>query len=381
MFLIAAFIIGLAASAITAKTLIGYASLKWWWKLLVCGFVCFCWFGHIGLSYARHHGLLPLPLYNIAAVCVYVSLGFGFILLTLLLLRDFAWFLSYGIAKMGKLGCCAKLNPFEIHYLNIANVATVVLAALLTAYGMFEALKFPAIKEITLADAKITVPAKIVLMSDLHINRTVSSAKVGRLVEKVNAMRPDVILIAGDIVDEAPNVIKEQIETLARLKAKDGTFIVFGNHDFYSGMLPWLKRFTELKFGVLFNNGVLLPNNLFIAGIPDKSIERMSNLIKIDLPKALHGKPDNAYTILMSHTPAFQDEPVKGIDLQVSGHTHGGQIFPFHFLVKAANKYLAGLYNEDGYKVYVSRGAGFWGPPIRLFAPSDITVFNLIPKP
>ncbi len=380
MFLIASFIIGLAASAITAKTLIGYTSLKWWWKLLISGFVCFCWFGHIGLSYARHHGWLPLPLYNIAAICVYVSLGFGFILLTLLLLRDFAWFSSYGVAKVAKLDCCAKLNPFAIHSLNVANIVTVSLAVLLTAYGMFEALKFPAIREITIADAKINVPVKIVMLSDLHINRTVSEAKVRRLVNNVNALQPDVILIAGDIVDEAPNIIQKQMETLAQLKAKDGTFIVFGNHDFYSGMLPWLKRFNELKFGVLFNNGVLLPNNIFIAGIPDKSIEKMSELIKIDLPKALHDKPDNAYTVLMSHTPLFQNAPVEGIDLQVSGHTHGGQIFPFHFLVKAANKYLAGLYEEAGYKVYVSRGAGFWGPPIRLFAPSDITVFNLIPQ-
>lgn len=380
MFLIASFIIGLAASAITAKTLVGYTSLKWWWKLIICGFVCFCWFGHIGLSYARHHGLLPLPLYNIAAICVYVSLGFGFILLILLLLRDFAWFSSYGVAKVVKLGCCAKLNPFAVHSLNVANLVTLSLAVLLTAYGIFEALKFPAIREITIADTKVTVPVKIVMLSDLHINRTVSEAKVKRLVDNVNALQPDVILIAGDIVDEMPNIIQKQMETLAQLKAKDGTFIVFGNHDFYSGMLPWLKRFNELKFGVLFNNGVLLPNNLFVAGIPDKSIEKMSDLIKIDLPKALQNKPDNAYTILMSHSPLFQNEPVEGIDLQVSGHTHGGQIFPFHFLVKAANKYLAGLYEEAGYKVYVSRGAGFWGPPIRLFAPSDITVFNLIPR-
>ena len=102
--------------------------------------------------------------------------------------------------------------------------------------------------------------------------------------------------------------------------------------------------------------------------------------MKRDLSQILVENKDHLYTILLSHTPYFTEEKIEGIDLQLSGHTHGGQIFPFHFLVKSANKYLAGMYQEDGYKVYVSRGAGYWGPPLRLFAPSDITVFNLEPK-
>lgn len=379
MFLIAATIIGLAATAITVKTLVGYAGISWWWRLAVLAVISFCWFGHSILSYCRHHGILALQPYTVLSWCAYVGLGFGFILLMLILIRDFSWFASYGIAKMAKSGCCDKLSPFNPHYLNIANVVTVIAAVLITVWGMYEALKAPAVKTVTIADAGIVSPLKVVQLSDLHINRTTPVSRIERLVTRVNEMKPDVVVITGDLVDELPEPIENQMQALSRLKAKYGTFVVFGNHDFYSGMLPWLKRFSELKLMPLFNNGVALDNKIYLAGIPDKSIERMSQHIKIDLPKALSGNKDGLYTILLSHTPNFSEQPVSGFDLQLSGHTHGGQIFPFHLLVKAANKYLAGLYPEDGYKVYVSRGTGYWGPPVRLLAPSEITVFELKP--
>jgi len=376
MFFIITTIVGLAASLITIKTLVGYAQMRWWWKLIVSLFVLFCWCGHSLLSYCRHNGILPLPYYTVFAYLVYFGLAFGFILLALILVRDFTWFSCYGIAKIVKSGYVEKLNPFNVFYLNVANIIVVVMAILLTAWGGYAALKFPQIKEIVITDDKIKSPLKMVMLSDLHVNRIMPVSRINNLVENVNKLNPDVVVIVGDVVDEAPNIIEKQMEALSKLNSKYGTYIVFGNHDFYSGMLPWLKRFSELKLNPLFNSGLVVGDTIYLAGVPDKSIEKMSSLIKIDLPKALSRNKDNLYTVLLSHTPKFSDEAVRGFDLQLSGHTHGGQIFPFHFLVKSANKYLAGMYQEDGYKVYVSRGTGYWGPPVRLFAPSEITVIN-----
>jgi len=373
-------IIGLAASLITIKTLVGYNQLNIWVKLLVAAVVLFCWLGHSLLSYCRHHGILPLPYYTVFAYLTYFALAFGFILLVILLVRDTAWFATYGIAKIVKSGYAEKLDPFNVFYLGVSNVVSVVLALMLVVYGAYEALKFPDVKTVEIVDAKIKKPIKIVQLSDLHINRTTPLSRVERLVNKVNMLNPDVVVITGDVVDEPYNQIQKQMNILSMLKSKYGTYMVFGNHDFYSGMIPWLKKFAELKLGPLFNSGVEVGDNIYIAGIPDKSIEQMSNNVRIDLAKALQQNKNKLYTVLLSHTPNFMYGEVKGIDLQLSGHTHGGQIFPFHLLVKTANNYLAGLYQKNGYKVYVSRGAGYWGPPVRLLAPSEITVFELKSK-
>ena len=380
IFLIASSIIGLAASAITIKTLIGYTSLKWWWKLIVALIVLFCWFGHNFVWCCRHHNILSPVYYNIFATAAYIGLGVGFILLVLLLARDFIWFASYEISKLAKLNVSTKLDPMNLHILNIANLVTIGLALILTGWGMYEALKTPEIKTITISDAKIKKPFKLVQINDLHINRLTSEARVQKLVDRVNALDADAIAIVGDIADEIPSKIEPQINILKTLKAKHGLHTVFGNHDFYMGLIPWLKVFTKQGFGPLFNSGRDIDNNIYIAGIPDKSIDMVGVFGKIDMSKALKDNNDKKYTVLLSHTPDFTEEPIEGVDLILSGHTHGGQIFPFHFLVKSANKYLAGLYQEDGYKIYVSRGTGFWGPPIRLFAPSEITVINLEPE-
>ena len=379
MFYAAAAIIGFAASAITIQTLVGYTGLKWWWKLSVAVIVWFCWFGYGIIGYFHYQDSLNLRAYKILSSLAYIGLGFGFILLMLILARDFLWFLSYGMTKIAKVGCCDRLNPFNTFYLNVANIITVIIAVMLTVWGMYEALKFPDIREITISDAKIKEPFKIVQVNDLHINRKIPVAQVERLVNTINGLNADAVVLVGDVVDELPTPIAQQMKTLSRLKAKYGIFTVFGNHDFYAGLLPWMRKFTELNLGLLFNNGVAVGNNIYIAGIPDKSIEQMSSN-RIDLKNALSDNKENLYTILLSHTPKFTNEKIEGVDLQLSGHTHGGQIFPFHIMVKVANKYLAGLYQADGYKIYVSRGAGYWGPPVRLFAPSEITVIHLIPE-
>ena len=170
---------------------------------------------------------------------------------------------------------------------------------------------------------------------------------------------------------------------LEELQSKYGIFAVFGNHEFYNGLMPWQFKFGKMGWSALFNYGLPVKDTeLYVGGVPDVSIARGSPFFKIDVDRTLENSSDGQYKILLSHTPRFQKEMITKAqyDLQLSGHTHGGQIFPFHLLVKQANKYLAGLYDVNDTKLYLSRGAGYWGPPMRLFAPSEITVIRLKPE-
>ena len=199
----------------------------------------------------------------------------------------------------------------------------------------------------------------------------------------LNALEPDVILLTGDIGDDKVEAVGPQMAALEELQSKYGIFAVFGNHEFYNGLMPWQFKFGKMGWSALFNYGLPVKDTeLYVGGVPDVSIARGSPFFKIDVDRTLENSSDGQYKILLSHTPRFQKEMITKAqyDLQLSGHTHGGQIFPFHLLVKQANKYLAGLYDVNDTKLYLSRGAGYWGPPMRLFAPSEITVIRLKPE-
>ena len=170
---------------------------------------------------------------------------------------------------------------------------------------------------------------------------------------------------------------------LERLEAKYPPLYTFGNHEFYQGLIPWQFKFKNMGFLIMFNHGVRIPDhNVYIAGIPDAHIANNSDVWNVNFLRAFKGAREGSYRILLSHTPDFVDYLNKeNVDLQLSGHTHGGQIFPFHIFAKYANKYLSGLYEVNGVKLYVSNGAGYWGPAMRLFAPSEITVIDLKAQP
>ena len=179
-------------------------------------------------------------------------------------------------------------------------------------------------------------------------------------------------MLVGDIIDDEPDVLKEKVAELKNIKAKN-VYVSLGNHEYYNAPIKWMIEFTHMGFDVLHNTGAEIgQTGVYLAGIPD------ANSATVNFKKALYASSDDYYKVLMSHSPRPVKNEENTFDLQISGHTHGGQIFPFHFLAKEANGYLAGMYNlENGNKLYITRGAGYWGPPMRLLAPSDITVFNL----
>ncbi len=241
-----------------------------------------------------------------------------------------------------------------------------------------------------LADVALTLPKlpaalsglSIVQISDVHIGATLDGRFLDGIVDRVNALAPDLVAITGDLVDGPVERLGAQIEPLARLRARLGVFFVPGNHDHYAGLGPWLTRLEELGVQVLRNRSVVVdggPCALAVAGIDDPTGRRLGDGGP-DLDRALQGLPVGVPILLLSHQPSlFPAAARAGVALQLSGHTHGGQLFPFSLLVALFQRYLAGPYARGTSRLYVSRGTGFWGPPLRLGAPAEITRIVLAP--
>lgn len=380
-FYIAAIIIGLACSVITIRTLVSYSDTKLHKKILISIVVLYGWLAPFTVEMVRKYNFFQGDSYAYFSNISYYLFGFCFIVFSLLIIRDLLWYIVYGIARIfDKTNW--SLNPKNICVLDKANMIVVVIGFMISMSAIYEGCKAPDIKDITVKSTKLDQNTSVVLLSDLHINRASSTKNIEKLVNRVNALKPDVITLTGDVIDDRVDLLTSQMEALSKLKAKYGVYVSFGNHELYNGIASWQKKFVEMGFVLLFNNGTKIGNtNIYLAGVPDSHTASMSPMLNVNFYKALKGSNLKQFKLLMSHTPDFVDYlSPEIIDLQLSGHTHGGQIFPFHLMVKKANKYLAGLYKVRGLKLYVSRGVGTWGPMMRFLAPSEITLISLQPK-
>jgi len=186
-------------------------------------------------------------------------------------------------------------------------------------------------------------------------------------------------------VDGAVERLAAEVAPFADLRARDGVFFVTGNHDHYSGARAWAARASELGMRVLRNERVEIRRGdavFDLVGVDDHRGNWIDREEREDLPRALEGRDASRPAILMAHDPStFKRASRSGVDLQISGHTHGGQIWPFRYFVRLAVPYVAGLYREGSSQLYVSRGTGFWGPPMRIAAPAEVTEIEIVPAP
>ncbi len=220
---------------------------------------------------------------------------------------------------------------------------------------------------------------RIAQISDVHLGLTLGTAFLTRLVERINRLEPDLIFITGDLVDPEFPADAEAAVILARLKARQGVFSVSGNHEFYTGLPRFLKLMSAAGIPVLANEIRTTEAGLQIAGIHDQSANRFKALgVACDLPKALGDLRDDMPSFLLAHQPKELEPAAKArVDLIFSGHTHGGQIFPFLAMVRLAFKYLAGKYAlGSDTDLIVNTGTGFWGPPLRVGTVSQIVVVD-----
>lgn len=378
-FLIASLVLGLSCSVITIKTLVGYSGMNLWLKLLVSALVLTGWFGHIGLSFIRRHELLGGSLMTVLSNAVYFLFGFMFLLFCLLMFRDILWFAASALAKLFHYQP-QWLDPKNPVSLNFANLATVVICLGLSAYAVFEAVRLPRLQEIVYTSPKVTRETRFVVLNDMHITRNSSKKIVEKIVDFTNSLKPDAVLMVGDIIDDKLPAIEEKVSLLQNIKAPLGVYAASGNHEFYAGINAWYLKFKKMGIKVLVNEGSPIRNrNIYVAGIPDLTTASTGKFFAINYEQANKGSLRSDYKILLSHNPN-PDLTGQNYDLQLSAHTHGGQIFPFHFAVDYVNQYLAGKYKVGKTDLYVSRGAGYWGPAMRLFAPSEITLLTIKPK-
>lgn len=223
--------------------------------------------------------------------------------------------------------------------------------------------------------AKVRSGYRIVQISDVHVGPTIGRGFIEDVVARINALEPDLVAITGDLVDGSVEELAEHVAPLGKIRAKDGVFFVTGNHEYYSGAEEWLAHLGKLGIRALRNERVRIGGDegFDLAGIDDPT----SSLS--DLRKALAGRDAARACVLLAHQPraiGLADE--LGVDLQLSGHTHGGQMIPWNFLVRLQQPFVAGLHKLARAQIYVSRGTGYWGPPMRVGAPAEITEIELV---
>ncbi|PXW17477.1 metallophosphoesterase [Paraburkholderia caballeronis] len=264
--------------------------------------------------------------------------------------------------------------------------AVVVLAVLSSVVGFVNARRRARILSVDVPIAGLPAALEgftIAQISDVHVGPTIKSNYVDAIVDAVNQLDADVVAITGDVVDGSVAQLARHTAPLGRLRARHGVYLVTGNHEYYSGADAWIAEFRRIGLTVLMNEHVVIGHGdaqLVLAGVTDYTAGHFDPAHRSDPAAALDGAPrDVATRVLLAHQPRTAHAAADaGFTLQLSGHTHGGQIFPWNFLVRLQQPFTAGLAKLGGLWVYTSRGTGYWGPPKRLGAPSEITKLRLV---
>ena len=270
--------------------------------------------------------------------------------------------------------------------LHESALAVPLLAAAVTLAGFVNARRLARVVEVKVPIEGLPAELEgytLVQISDIHVGPTIKRGYLNAIVTRVNGLQADAIAITGDLVDGSVARLRLHTEPLARLAARDGVFFVTGNHEYYSGAEQWIHELRRLGLTVLLNQHVVRRRgaaSLVIAGVTDYSGHHFHESHRSDPQAALRGAPrDAAARILLAHQPRSAEAgAAAGFDLQLSGHTHGGQFFPWNLFVPLQQPFTAGLNRLRTLWVYTSRGTGYWGPPKRFGAPSEITRLRLV---
>ncbi len=294
-----------------------------------------------------------------------VWLGFGFYLIIFMLFVDF-------------LGIFPWFSGFlpELRYIALMG------SALISVFAVYQAVRMPVIRDYIVEINNLPEKwseKRIIVLSDLHAGMVMGKSWLKSVIKRVNELEPDIVFVVGDVYDGGEDLRKSIEPVLRDLKAKEGVYAVFGNHEHYNGVRESEELFKKVGWKVLINSCDEV-DGVFICGVDDLTIKRRKRINEDYVANTLsdvRGQP----VILLSHSP-LEVEHVKdyGVSLMLSGHTHDGQIWPFGYLVKLEYPYMAGLYKTGKITLIVSRGTGTWGPPMRLFKPGEIGRISLVRK-
>lgn len=267
-----------------------------------------------------------------------------------------------------------------------AALAVFALALLATAIGFVNARRVARVVHVDVPLAGLPPGLhgfRIVQLSDIHVGPTIKRDYVQAIVDRVNRLAADLVAITGDTVDGSVEQLRADVAPLAGLRSRHGSYLVTGNHEYYAGAAAWLAEFERLGLHGLHNRHVVIDHNgarLVVAGVTDYTAGAFDPAQASDPAAALAGSPAGLPRLLLAHQPRSANAvAAAGADLQLSGHTHGGQFWPWNFFVPLQQPFTAGLHKLDRLTIYTSRGTGYWGPPKRFGAPSEITVLRLRP--
>ena len=305
-------------------------------------------------------------------------MGFAFYLLVLLALTDAVWWLSSGSASAAD-----GISGGAVTTSALRAAAVTAIAIAVGVFSTRSGLRPPELRRVEIDLARW--PARldgfrIVQLSDIHIGPILDGEFARSLVERVSALAPDLVVVTGDLVDGAVKHLRHEVAPFGDLHGRLGVYFVTGNHDHYSGVHSWCDAVTQLGIRVLRNERVEIRDrdSVFdLVGVDDHHGSHFGDGGE-DLAAAFDGRDPGRPAILLAHDPStFKRASELPVDLQISGHTHGGQIWPFGYLVRLAVPFVAGRYRRGDSELYVSSGTGFWGPPMRLFAPAELTEITL----
>lgn len=375
-FIVASLVMGLSHRYVWAR-LVRDASLPAPWNRVATGAI-------VGLFVLLMGGFMAfraLPR-GLAAPILWIGytwLGLLFFLVMSLAVTDIARVITLRV----KVGPPAVQSPERrVAISRMFGGVAALLGVGTSAFGLVSALSPVAVKRVRVVLERLTKPAsgmRIVQLTDVHVGPTIGKGFIEDVVARVNALDADVVAITGDLVDGSVEELREHVAPLGKLKAKHGVYFVTGNHEYYSGADEWIAHLGTLGIRVLRNERVRIggEHGFDLAGIDDHTAKGRGH--GSDLAKALAGREPERACVLLAHQPkGIHLADQLGVDLQLSGHTHGGQLFPWNFVVRLQQPFVAGLHRLERAQIYVSKGTGYWGPPMRVGAPAEITEIELV---
>ena len=318
-----------------------------------------------------------------AATCImaytgYLWMGFIFLFFVVSVCLDLYRLAVFLNERIGHQDLSHLFPPARIIFLG-----PLVIAIILNVYGYYEAMSVRT-EHLVIKTAKLPAQVekfRIVQISDLHIGMIVRDGRLKRFLAAVEAAAPDVLVSTGDLVDSQLDNLYEALARLKNVPVKYGKFAVTGNHEFFAGVTRAVEFTEKAGFTVLRGEGVNVAGIVNIAGVDDPAVTGRGEGKQMREAEILSSLPPGVFTVLLKHQPVADPDAEEKFDLQLSGHTHRGQIFPFNMVTNFVYYYHSGdFYLPDGARLHVSRGTGTWGPPVRLLAPPEITVIDLVRK-
>lgn len=376
MFIISTLLIGLVLFVYTMWRIIWPLRIHWFWKALLSIPLCMGAFRYplLHAVYGGHFFRPDCPMW-VELLCTWLFISL-IVLLGLLVVMEV--FMLPLLLLQRRWHCCRKLRRL---LLTLCAPAALTLAA----WGMHQAFALPEVREVSITVPRLSRPVHLAMLTDLHADRYKQAEFFREVVNRTNALQADIVVITGDFEDGHLYDLAPALAPLRELEARWGVYAVDGNHDYFSGHDAWQRYLTKLGIRFLNNEHVLPgPGCIVLAGVTDPAAMR-DNCPPPDLAQALRNRPQNGPpTVLLAHQPRIAAlAAAHDVQLQLSGHTHGGQAPGLRKIIALFNDGLVqGLYLRNNLRIYISNGTSLWsGFPFRLFTPAEITHIHLLPAP